>query len=65
MKKLNDLRKQLPSNAKLNTFESTRVKGGADKKTNRGRRPSGNGNGNGNGNAYGYGNGNGNGNGGG
>ncbi len=41
MKRLNDLRKQLPSNAKLNTFESTRVKGGADKKTNRGNRPSG------------------------
>ncbi len=31
MKRLNDLRKQLPSNAKLNTFEFTRVKGGADK----------------------------------
>ncbi len=31
MKRLNDLRKQLPSNARLNTFESTRVKGGAEK----------------------------------
>ncbi len=31
MKRLNNLRKQLPSNAKLNTFEFTRVKGGADK----------------------------------
>lgn len=31
MKRLNDLKKQLPSNAKLNSFEFTRVKGGADK----------------------------------
>ncbi len=43
MKRLNDLRKQLPSNARLNTFESTRVKGGADKPAPRtGTRPSGN-----------------------
>jgi len=41
MKRLNDLRKQLPSNAKLNSFESTRVKGGADKPAPRGSRPSG------------------------
>ena len=58
MKRLNDLRKQLPSNAKLNSFESTRVKGGAEKQAKRnGKRPSGNGN------AYGYGSNNGDGNG--
>ena len=39
MKRLHDLRKQLPSNARLNINESTTIKGGADKKT--GDRPSG------------------------
>ena len=44
MKRLHDLRKQLPSNAKLNIFESTRVKGGVEEK-NKKRPSSENGNG--------------------
>lgn len=30
MKKLNDLKKQLPSSEKLNPFEFTRIKGGSN-----------------------------------
>lgn len=45
MKRLHDLKKSLPSNARLNIFEKTRVKGGTsfggDKSGGRGDRPSG------------------------